>query len=596
MKKTFYFTLWSSLLLFPFISIYGSSDLDQSINSFAEAIIDTIKGDDSPTTDVDTVNIQELKQQLEDSRLNEMNLQMEIEQMKLEAYSADSLKLAHQKQTIDSLRNIVTGLPVIIEEDTLFFIYTNRGGLAPSERVIQTEEIINKLGKEYSLKPDSVFILSEEYTTDIMYENKVIISITDKDGIWMNMSRDDLSKQYRDSIVKALKELKDKNSLMRTLKRVLLFILVLVLQYILIRLTNHLYQWGRTKLDDAKNKFLKPILIKDYEFLSTKAQERIVFVLLNILRWIIIIIQLFISIPILFSIFPQTEDLAMQIFSYIWHPVKSMGISIIRYIPNLFTILVIWVVIRYIVKSIKYISNEIEQGRLKITGFYPDWASPTFNIIRFLLYAFMIAMIYPLLPGAESAAFQGLSVFVGLIAAFGSSSAIGNLIAGMIITYMRPFKIGDKIQLNDVIGNVIEKTPIVTRIQTIKNEIITIPNSTIMNSQTTNLSESARTSGLIVYLNVTIDYQTPWRQVHQLLINAAEKTSDVMQTPHPFVLEQSFDDFYVTYQINVYINDANKLSQVTSELRQNIQDVFREAGIDISSPHLFVQKETKNNS
>jgi small-conductance mechanosensitive channel len=291
---------------------------------------------------------------------------------------------------------------------------------------------------------------------------------------------------------------------------------------------------------------------------------------------------------IIFSIFPQTEDLAMHLFSYILNPLKKIGINLLNYIPNVFTILVIWLIIRYIIRGIKYLSDEIADERLKVTGFYSDWAKPTYNIVRFLLYAFMIVLIYPYLPNSQSKVFQGVSVFLGLIVSFGSSSANGNLIAGMIITYMRSFKISDRIKMNNIVGNVIEKTPFVTRILTIKNEIVTIPNSTIMGSQITNLSESARTRGLNIYLNVTCGYETPWREVHRLLLDAADATPDVMKLPHPYVLEDGFDDFNVVYQVNVFISDANKTTRISSDLRQNIQDKFKEAGISILSPHYYV--------
>lgn len=228
---------------------------------------------------------------------------------------------------------------------------------------------------------------------------------------------------------------------------------------------------------------------------------------------------------------------------------------------------------------------------MKITGFYPDWAQPSFNIIRFLLYAFMIAMIYPYLPGSDSGVFQGISVFVGLIVSLGSSTVIGNIIAGLVITYMRPFKLGDRIKLNETTGNVIEKTPFVTRIRTPKNEVVTIPNSFIMSSHTVNYSASARQFGLIIHSTVSIGYDIPWRQVHQLLIDAARSTPGVLPHPKPFVLETELQDYYPCYQINAYIKEADQLSQIYSDLHQNIQDTFNEAGIEIMSPHYFAGRD-----
>ena len=208
-----------------------------------------------------------------------------------------------------------------------------------------------------------------------------------------------------------------------------------------------------------------------------------------------------------------------------------------------------------------------------------------------LLYAFMIAMIYPYLPGSKSGVFQGISVFVGLIVSLGSSTVIGNIIAGLVITYMRPFKLGDRIKLNDTTGNVIEKTPLVTRIRTPKNEVVTIPNSFIMSSHTVNFSQSARDYGLIIHSEVSVGYDIPWRKTHQLLVEAALNTPGVVDDPRPFVLETSLQDYYPVYQVNAYIKDANQLAQVYSDLHQNIQDRFNEEGIEIMSPHYIATRD-----
>jgi small-conductance mechanosensitive channel len=302
---------------------------------------------------------------------------------------------------------------------------------------------------------------------------------------------------------------------------------------------------------------------------------------LKILHGILILIQLFISVPILFSIFPQTEDLAYRIFSYIWNPIKDIFIGIVEYIPNLFTIVIIWYAVKYAIKGLKYLAGEIESEKLKISGFYPDWAQPTYQIIRFLLYAFMIVMIYPLLPKSENGVFQGVSVFVGLIVSLGSSSVIGNVMAGLVITYMRPFKIGDRIKLNDTIGNVIEKTPFVTRLKTPKNEIVTIPNSFIMSSHTVNYSSSARNYGLILHTDVGFSFDVHWETAHRILIKAALDTPDVLPDPTPFVLETSFQDSGITYQINAYIKDADKINRIYSDLHHRIQELANKEGVEM---------------
>jgi small-conductance mechanosensitive channel len=178
-----------------------------------------------------------------------------------------------------------------------------------------------------------------------------------------------------------------------------------------------------------------------------------------------------------------------------------------------------------------------------------------------------------------------------LIVSLGSSTVIGNIIAGLVITYMRPFKIGDRIQLNDTTGNIIEKTPLVTRIRTPKNEVVTVPNSFVMSSHTVNYSTSAREYGLIIHSEVSIGYDIPWRKVNELLIDAALNTPGVVDDPRPFVLETSLSDWYPVYQVNAYIKEADKMPQIYSNLHQNIQDKFNEAGIEIMSPHYMAMRD-----
>ncbi len=540
---------------------------------------------------LDSIKIQELALQLQEMKLNEILLKDELESTKNSNTTANSLKRAEQQNRIDSLRTLTPGVPVVVEGDTLFYLYAKRGGRTPVDRAEDILNIMVKIGTSHSLKKDSIYIYDSEYVTDIMYGEKVILSITDQDALWQNLSRIALAEQYQPIIQNKIQELREQHSILQIAKRVLLFILVIIIQYFLFKLTNYLFKKLRRKIIWLKQNRLRSITIRDYEFLNTHRQGRVLMFFTNVIRWIVLLIQLTISVPILFAIFPQTEDLALKIFSYLLEPVKMIFKSVGSYIPNLFIILVIYYCIKYIVKGIQYIANEIESENLKISGFYPDWAQPTFNIIRFLLYAFMIAMIYPYLPGSDSGVFQGISVFVGLIISLGSSTVIGNIIAGLVITYMRPFKLGDRIQLNETTGNVIEKTPFVTRLRTPKNEVVTIPNSFIMSSHTTNYSASARQYGLIIHSTVTIGYDVPWRQVHQLLINAARQTTGVLPEPKPFVLETELSDYYPCYQINAYIKDADKLGDIYSDLHQNIQDVFNEAGVEIMSPHYFARRD-----
>ena len=562
-----------------------------------EKVLRAIEGDSlAPVTTIkadsdSAVSLSAIKQELEAARLNEANLRMEMEQLRLASYAADSVKHLQQKQRIDSLRKVTPGVPVVVEGDTLFYLYAKRGGHTPQQRAEMDAAAILELGKRFNLRPDSLYMESSDIVTDLMYDNKVIASFIDQDGLWENCTRDRLAAHNRKVIVDKLKEMKDEHGLWQLGKRILYFVLVLVGQYFLFRLTIWLFKKLKVRIQRLKDTKLKPFSIQDYKLLDTQKQVNLLIFLSNLLRYIIMFLQLLLTVPLLFSIFPQTKSLAYQLFSYIWIPVKSIFTSVVEYIPNLFTIFVIWYAVKYLVRFVHYLANEVKSERLKIRGFYSDWAEPTFHIIRFLLYAFMIAMIYPYLPGSKSGVFQGISVFVGLIVSLGSSTVIGNIIAGLVITYMRPFKLGDRIQLNETTGNVIEKTPLVTRIRTPKNEVVTIPNSFIMSSHTVNYSTSAREYGLIIHSEVSIGYDIPWRQTHQLLIEAALNTPGVIDDPRPFVLETSLSDWYPVYQVNAYIKEADRLADIYSDLHQNIQDKFNEAGIEIMSPHYVATRD-----
>ena len=581
MKKIKRFAL---LLIMASFAVNVQAQLEQAVKKiFAGDTVAT-----HPTSlrrDSDSARVANLQKSLEEARLNEANMRMEMEQMRLQTMAADSVKLSQQRQRIDSLRQFTKGVPVIAEGDTLFYLFTKRGGYAPQQRAQMTGAAIEEIGKRFNLRPDSVSIDHSDIVSDLMYGNKVLLSLTDQDALWEGVSRDSLAKERRQNVITKLHEMKAEHSVWRMAK------LVIVGQYLLFRLTNWLFRKLKVRILRLKDTKIKPVSIQGYELLDAQKQANLLVFLAGIGRYILMGIQLVITVPLIFIIFPQTEGLAYRLLGYIWNPIRNIFVDIIDYIPNLFTIVVIWYAVKYLVRMVLYLAREIEAGRLKFNGFYPDWAMPTFHIVRFLLYAFMIAMIYPYLPGSKSGVFQGISVFVGLIVSLGSSTVIGNIIAGLVITYMRPFKMGDRIKLNDTTGDIIEKTPLVTRIRTPKNEVVTVPNSFIMSSHTVNYSTSAREYGLIIHSEVSIGYDVPWRQVNQILIDAALNTPGVVDDPRPFVLETSLSDWYPVYQINAYIKEAHKMAQIYSDLHQTIQDKFNEAGIEIMSPHYMAVRD-----
>ncbi|HBZ66188.1 MAG TPA: transmembrane ion channel [Bacteroidales bacterium] len=534
----------------------------------------------------DSVRKAELEYQMSRLRTTD-NLQKDDLLRQLQAIDQkENERIVAKKARIDSLRITARGYPVTgVLKDTLFFIYAKIGAATPNERAGNISRKIRQLYNNDFLKYDSILVVSSENTRDIVYGELIIMSVSENDAIWYGKQIDTLAGRFTGAIKDSIEKARKENSFLKLLLRVGLVLLVISIVWLLLWATGKGYGRFLKFVDSFRERLFLDLSYKDYTILTAAQEISVTLFLVRLLRWVIYVLVLYISLPIVFSIFPFSRTWANALFHLIWSPFRGVLTAVWDFLPNLFSIVVIYFVMKYVVRFVKYLFHEIENGKLKINGFHPDWALPTYSIVRFLLYAFMFVMIFPYLPGSNSNIFKGVSVFIGVLFSLGSSSAIANMVAGLVITYMRPFKIGDRIKIADVTGDVIEKTLLVTRIRTIKNEVITIPNSSVLTGNTTNYSSEASEQGLIIHTTVTIGYDVPWKDVHQALIEAAQKTAMVLKEPAPFVLQVSLEDFYVVYQLNAYTREAGKQALIYSELHQNIQDVFFGHGIEILSPH-----------
>lgn len=492
-------------------------------------------------------------------------------------------------------RTSLEAYPVIgLFNDTLFNIYVKEGSFSAEERAKAVTNRIIKISKEPFFKKERLILDTLNTDIEITYNDLVIINISLEDAKTLKVSQRKLAVKYKSLIENEILNYHEETSFIRILKEIGLAILTISIVITILYFNRKLFRLIAKKISLEENKKIKGIQIKNYTLLDVKKELHVLLNINRFLKWCINILIVYISLPILFGIFPWTENLANTLFSYILTPLKNIGSNIWNYIPNLITIIVILLVFKYIIKGLHYLKTEIEVGNLKINGFYPDWANSTFQIIKILVYAFMFIVIFPYLPGSDSTVFKGVSVFLGVLFSFGSAGSLSNIIAGLVITYMRLFKIGDRVKIGDVVGDIIEKTLLVTRVRTIKNEIISIPNSSIMNSHTLNYSSDAPENGLILHSTVTIGYDVPWKEMHQHLIDAALRTNLIEKIPIPFVLQTSLDDFYVSYQINAYTKAPNKQALIYSELHQNIQDICNENGIEIMSPHFRGLRDGSN--
>lgn len=345
------------------------------------------------------------------------------------------------------------------------------------------------------------------------------------------------------------------------------------------------------KYEIWKGSKIKSFKIKTIELLSADRTVEFLTLLNKIIRFATQAILFYTYITIVFHLFTFSQTWSEKLLSYVMNPLYKVMNSFIVFLPNIFFILVIVFVFYYIIRFVRFFFMEMSIEKIEFPGFPSDWAMPTFKIVRFLILILGAIVIFPYLPGSDSPFFQGISVFIGILFSLGSTSAIANMVAGIVLTYMRPFKLGDRVKIADTIGDVVEKTLLVTRIRTIKNVDITIPNAMVLGTHIINYSSSAADKGLILHTTITIGYDVPWKQVHSLLIAVANESEYILKEPKPFVLQTSLDDFYVSYELNAYTNNPHAQSRIYSDIHSKIQDKFNEAGVEIMSPHYNAMRD-----
>ncbi len=536
----------------------------------------------SGTSDSDSV-IASLSERLEEVSMQNFILQEALERTGRQ-FALDSVAKAQRRHMVDSLRRVTKGAPLVVDGDTLLRLYSRKGGLTADARVTAAAEKIDALGHKLTFRPDSIYVFEGEFTSDIMAGSEVLLSITDMDALWQNRNRTALAGDYAGLIEAKVRAMQQDYGLRQRLSDLLMACCLVVALIVCLLLTMRFFAYFRRRFMVWSLRRLHPIVFKDYEFLNIHRQGIIAMSVYRGLLWFFMLLQLMVAIPVLFSIFPETETLTITLLGYVWNPFRDIVLSVVGYIPKLFQIIVIWTCFHYLLRLLRYFTREIESERLKIDGFYADWAQPTYLILRVLLYSLMLVMIWPLLPSSNSQIFQGVSVFIGLVLSLGSTSIVGNVIAGLVMTYMRPFRLGDYIQVGDTVV-------LVTRIRTRKNEVVTIQNSSLMGSQTSNFSLSARNYGIIVHTKVTIGYDVPWQKIKEIMETAALATPGIKHKPRPFMQITALNDFYVEYEINAYTSDAARLPAVYSELHANILRRFFEEGVEIMSPHIFAHRQ-----
>jgi small-conductance mechanosensitive channel len=476
------------------------------------------------------------------------------------------------------------GYAVTVEGHEVYQIYLAYGPFSAHDRAQRVSERLRKLVFTPSADVAAITTFESDYGTEIQLGDVTLALVSDDDAEHMHASRAPLAKYYADEMRKAIAQARQEHSA-KFLMRAAIYALATLLLYVLIVwLLVVGSRWLLKRLQRPGAPLVKGIKIQTSEILAGERLAAILAGFVRLLRAVILFLLTMVFLGAEFKYFPWTRVHGKQLLEYVLTPVRFVGIAVLDYLPKLFYILVILAVMYFVMKFVRMLAREFERGNIRIRGFYPEWIQPTHKIVRFLLICFTAVLIYPYLPGENSPAFKGAGLFLGVLFSLGSTSAVANVVAGIILTYTRGFRVGDWVKIGDNIGNVVSQNMLATHLETFQKEEVVIPNSVVLGSHVINYSLVGQTEGVILHTSVTIGYDTPWRTVHGLLLEAATKTHDILGDPAPFVLQRQLEDSYVQYEINAYTRNPHAMFITYSNLHANIQDCFYAAGVEIMSP------------
>jgi small-conductance mechanosensitive channel len=455
----------------------------------------------------------------------------------------------------------------------------------PAEsRAARIADNIRKLAADSSVTAASFHIVEEDGLSRIFAGDRLVMVVTDHDAQREGSHRTVLSKANMQRITTALADYRRDRSAASLLRNGALALLATLGLAILLWLGARLMRWLDVVLENQVKHRLKGLEQQSMRIVNASHLWRFLGGVRSVAWTAAMLIAIVAYLDFLLHLFPWTRHFGHQLYALLTDPLYTIGQGILEAIPKLVVLAIIIAVMRYLLQALRLLFAGIAADRVRFGSFEKEWAWPTYRLMRLLLLALTVVLAYPYIPGSQSEIFKGVSIFFGVIFSLGSSSLIGNIIAGYSLTYRRAFRIGDRVCIGDHVGDVTEMRLLVSHLRTPKNEEVVIPNSEILNSSVVNYTTFANTGELILHTTVGIGYETPWRQVEAMLLEAAARTDGILKQPPPYVLQKALGDFAVTYEINGCCNDARTMGFIYTKLHAAILDVFNEYGIQIMTP------------
>ncbi len=473
--------------------------------------------------------------------------------------------------------------PVLLGGDPIVWIMAGAGPYTQQVRAERISQRLESIARDRSISNPSVTVTENEGSSEIRAGTRLLMVVTQQDARALGTARASLAAEYARQLEAAIRSERLRYApatLMRSGVYGVVATLALALGiWIVFNVTRRIRNWvdRRWRQHGA--------LLQQAEIVSADRIGHTIDLIVRAIRAIVILLLVDLHLTYTLGLFPWTRAISRSLVGYVVTPFRAAGSAFLGYLPKLLFVIVIAGIIHVAIRLVGLFFNQIKHGRIVFANFPAEWADPTNKIVRILLIAFGLVVAFPYLPASDSPAFAGVSVFMGVLFSLASSSALSNMIAGIVLTYTGAFRLGDRVKLGDSFGDIIETSLLATRVRTIKNEDITIPNSLVLGTSILNYTRASKTLGLILHTSVTIGYDAPWRQIHDLLISAALATPGIVPEPRPFVWQTALNDFYVTYEINAYTRSPREMIDIYAALHARIQDEFYAAGVEIMSPH-----------
>ena len=482
--------------------------------------------------------------------------------------------------------NQVDGYPVVLDGKELFRVRDGIPKVASAEEraKIITNRVI-AVAQSSDIQPADIKAIDLDGESVVAAGDLVILTVRESDSKTLNRPRQELADQAVQRIRQGIEQFREERSFRQITFGILGAILATLALFLLFKWLSKSVNGLLVRIRAARQANRLDLRFQNTQILGSDATAYLLSGIIRLMSLILTLVALYLYIPFMLSQFPATKPFAQNIYSDISYRLNLLTDGFVSYLPNMITLGLIAFITYFAIQFAKLVIIELGRDNA-YPWFYPEWVRPTIRLSTWLLIAIACVIAAPAFPGFGTPAFQGVSLFLGALLTIGSSSAVANAIAGIILIYTRAFRIGDTIRINEIVGQVIDKSIFVTRVLTFKKEIITIPNSAVLSSNVTNYRATERETSdhLVLHTTVTLGYDVPWRKIHEVLINAAEATPHILSEPSPFVLQTALNDYNVAYELNACTDRADLMPAIYSELHQNMQDFCNEAGIEILSP------------